>query len=146
MATQQGGVCPFSRDKKEKGRIELQHIHSIEAALVSTNYTKIGLQGEYYPFQIGYNEYSKDYTLYILASKAEDRIDWILALRQACAINKNLKKSYHKSVWDGKKWNCCDNHYRNSLGCQTATNWDRRREPDKSRYIDKVSEEEDSVE
>lgn len=56
-------------------------MHSIEAALVSSSSEEIGFQGELFAFQIGYQS-DNDYTLYLLAFKDEDRVDWILALRQ----------------------------------------------------------------
>ncbi|XP_045478600.1 tyrosine-protein kinase Btk29A isoform X2 [Harmonia axyridis] len=67
--------------RKERGRVELQQVHSIEAALVVVNPEEIGCKGELFAFQIGYQS-DNDYTLYLLAFKDEDRVDWILALRQ----------------------------------------------------------------
>ncbi|KAL3266721.1 hypothetical protein HHI36_010882 [Cryptolaemus montrouzieri] len=129
--------------RKEKGRVELQQIHSIEAALVASNSEEIGLQGELFAFQIGYQA-DNDYTLYLLAFKDEDRIDWILALRQACVKNKNLRNRYHFGIWNGKKWNCCRNNGRDSLGCENSTTWRNNQDSNESKDKDKDSDKENN--
>jgi tyrosine-protein kinase Tec len=34
-----------------------------------------------FPFQVGYQEGGQEYTLYLLANREQDRVDWIRALR-----------------------------------------------------------------
>lgn len=47
----------------------------------------------------------------------------IFFLLLACANNRSLRTKYHQGVWNGKKWSCCKNNARNSLGCELCTFW-----------------------
>ncbi|KAF2880984.1 hypothetical protein ILUMI_25200 [Ignelater luminosus] len=113
-----------SEDKrKEKGRVDLENVHSVEAILLSSSIEENRPQGISYPFQVGYQEYNQDYALHLLASTPKERTDWILALRTICRYNKNLRTKYHTGVWNSKRWTCCRNTVRGSVGCENCTTW-----------------------
>jgi tyrosine-protein kinase Tec len=40
-----------------------------------------------FPFQVGYQEGGQEYTLYLLANREQDRIEWIRALRAGNHFN-----------------------------------------------------------
>lgn len=70
-------VFCFIQKRKERGRIDLENVHCIEIVHTLSS----SEENSKFPFQIGYQEGSQDYVLYLLASKEQDRSDWILALR-----------------------------------------------------------------
>ncbi|KAJ8922493.1 hypothetical protein NQ315_007521 [Exocentrus adspersus] len=107
--------------RKEKGRIDLETVHTVEPAQ-SFNKYEIGNQGDLWPFLVGYQS-DDDYSLFLLAFKDSDRIDWILDIRKVCATNGNVKFYFHPSPWTGKKWGCCKNSVRLSEGCRESGYW-----------------------
>ena len=61
--------------------MDLSAVHSIEAAVLSATPEEIGIQGDFYPFQLGY--VSDDYyILYLVALNDPERTDWIQTLRR----------------------------------------------------------------
>lgn len=73
-------VC-FLQKRKEKGRVELERVHTIEEAQSVFSNEEVGIQGEFFPFLVGYHQ-EEDYTLFLLGSEELDRIGWIFSLRK----------------------------------------------------------------
>lgn len=94
---------------KLKGRIDLKSVKFIECLNDDALDRK-------YAFQIGYN----DYHLYVIASSADQRDDWINTLRKLCADNLDLVDKYHGGIWSGGRWTCCGLIVRNASGCLTS--------------------------
>ncbi|KAJ3657749.1 hypothetical protein Zmor_009532 [Zophobas morio] len=116
--------------RKEKGRVDLSAVHSIEAAVLSATPEEIGIQGDFYPFQLGY--VSDDYyILYLVALNDPERTDWIQTLRRACSNNLNLRTTFHPGNWTGKKWTCCQRTSKTSDGCKLCSNWTQEEDGDK---------------
>lgn len=67
--------------RKEKGRVELERVHTIEEAQSVFSNEEVGIQGEFFPFLVGYHQ-EEDYTLFLLGSEELDRIGWIFSLRK----------------------------------------------------------------
>jgi tyrosine-protein kinase Tec len=107
--------------RKEKGRVTLTSVLSIEPAVLSASPEEIGVQGEFYPFQVGYVS-DDHYTLYLVALKDAERNDWLLALRKACSTNLNLRSRYHPGYWNGRKWSCCLKN-KSYEGCESCSSW-----------------------
>lgn len=70
----------------------LTSVLSIEPAVLSASPEEIGVQGEFYPFQVGYVS-DDHYTLYLVALKDAERNDWLLALRKGRRISSPAKQS-----------------------------------------------------
>lgn len=68
--------------------MDLSTVHSIETAFLPASAEEIGVQGDFYPFQIGYLA-DDDYILYLIALKDVDRTDWILTLRKGTIITRS---------------------------------------------------------
>lgn len=64
---------------REKGRIDLETVHTVEAAL--SFHIKEGELKELCPFLVGYHN-EKDYNLFLLAHNENDRFEWIVAIRE----------------------------------------------------------------
>lgn len=62
-------------------------MHSIETAVLLSTSEELGIQGEFYPFQIGYVS-DDSYVLYLVALKDAERSAWIQTLRKG-----NVKQS-----------------------------------------------------
>uniref|UniRef100_A0A0A9WY19 Tyrosine-protein kinase n=2 Tax=Lygus hesperus TaxID=30085 RepID=A0A0A9WY19_LYGHE len=108
--------------RKEKGRISLKSIKFVEIGTLQdlsgdSSVVQTGL-----PLQLGYVESGQDYILYVLTEENQDRDDWINALRSLCAQNE-VNSTFHKGVWNGKRWSCCRGSTRNSAGCTNTTTW-----------------------
>ncbi|EFA02156.1 tyrosine-protein kinase Btk isoform X1 [Tribolium castaneum] len=108
--------------RKEKGRIDLNSVYCIEPAVLSATPEETGIQGDFYPFQIGYVS-DDHYILYLVAVKDCERSDWIQALRKACANNFYVRNFHHSGFWNGKKWTCCQKNFKGNEGCKTCTSW-----------------------
>lgn len=67
--------------RKQKGRVVLESVHLVEAALLAGSAEENRPAGLAFAFQVGYQESGQDYVLYLLAPTEKDRTDWILALR-----------------------------------------------------------------
>lgn len=67
--------------RKEKGRVDLETVHTVEPADSYYTNEEVGIDGEYWPFLVGYHS-DDDYTLFLLAVQSLERTDWILAIRQ----------------------------------------------------------------
>ncbi|XP_022669194.1 tyrosine-protein kinase Btk29A-like isoform X1 [Varroa destructor] len=93
---------------REKGRIPLSSIRLIE-------YVNDEAIDKKYVFQIGFEA---EHILYVVASSAEQRDEWICALRKFCTDNQCLVDKYHAKLWSGSKWACCGDPSRSSCGCQ----------------------------
>ncbi|OQR80376.1 tyrosine-protein kinase Btk29A-like, partial [Tropilaelaps mercedesae] len=93
---------------REKGCIPLSSIRLIE-------YVNDEAIDKKYVFQIGFES---EHILYVVASSAEQRDEWICALRKFCTDNQCLVDKYHVKLWSGSKWACCGDTSRNSCGCQ----------------------------
>jgi hypothetical protein len=89
-----GCILPWRllQKRKEKGRVTLTSVLSIEPAVLSASPEEIGVQGEFYPFQVGYVS-DDHYTLYLVALKDAERNDWLLALRKGRRISSPAKQS-----------------------------------------------------
>lgn len=78
--------------RKEKGKIELKNVYVIETAILpNEDYNLTDNFG--FAFQICYGESSQIYTLYLKATREQERTEWIKALRQGNYILiKNIQK------------------------------------------------------
>ncbi|KAG1712215.1 Tyrosine-protein kinase Btk29A [Nymphon striatum] len=94
---------------KEKGKIDLKSIKTLET--VSDD-----ALNKRFTFQIGYG----DYTLYVIASSAQQREDWLHLLRNYCEKNDELLDKHHPSVWSSGKWLCCLSSQKYDSGCKTS--------------------------
>ncbi|KAF7265510.1 hypothetical protein GWI33_021084 [Rhynchophorus ferrugineus] len=108
--------------KKEKGRVELDRVHTIESAQCFFSNEEVGVDGELFPFLVGYHQ-DDDYTLFLLTIRSLDRVEWILAIREACANNKNVKYYFHPAPWNGRKWHCCKINTKLAEGCRECSTW-----------------------
>lgn len=70
-----------SQKRKEKGRVELERVHTVEAAQSFFTNEEVGIEGDFHPFLVGYHQ-DEDYTLFLLALNNVDRIYWILDIRR----------------------------------------------------------------
>ncbi|XP_003741153.1 tyrosine-protein kinase Btk29A [Galendromus occidentalis] len=93
---------------REKGRIVLTSISLIE-------YVNDEALDKKNVFQIGFDT---EHILYIVASSAEQRDEWLCALRKLCTDNQCLVDKYHSKLWTGSKWSCCGDSSKLSCGCQ----------------------------
>ncbi|XP_071086830.1 tyrosine-protein kinase Btk-like isoform X1 [Haliotis cracherodii] len=103
---------------KEKGCIALPNVRAVE------NVENRMLDNRDNVFQVMYHENSDFFTLYIVALNADQRDTWVTAIRQqAQKQGANFVPKYHKGVWTKtlRKYNCCDQLYRNAPGCEVAT-------------------------
>nr|XP_023017662.1 tyrosine-protein kinase Btk29A-like [Leptinotarsa decemlineata] len=107
---------------QERGRIQLDSIHTVESAN-KLHHKDLLKADEYSHFLLGFTSKGKDHILFLLASTPSDRIDWIVAIRGACANNIHLKKTFHPSPWRDGKWDCCRSTRRKSDGCQPCGSW-----------------------
>ncbi|XP_066254170.1 tyrosine-protein kinase Btk isoform X2 [Euwallacea similis] len=108
--------------RKEKGRIELERVHTVEAAQTFFSKEEVGFEGEFYPFLVGYHQ-DEDYTLFLLALRDVDRVYWILAIKKVCAYNNNIRSYFHPAPWNGRRWYCCKKTAKLSEGCRECDNW-----------------------
>lgn len=131
--------------RKEKGKIELKNVYVIETAVLPIEDCNL-TDGYGYAFQICYGESSQIYTLYLKATKEQDRTEWINALRLgeykfpikvsdgwglifSFAVCRNLSTKpnthYHEGVWNSKLgWSCCRGLNRIVHGCKATTSWE----------------------
>lgn len=74
----------FVQKRKERGRVELESVHSVEISYLDQLEENGGglPPGPSFPFQLGYSEAEDDYVLYLLAQKDNDRTEWISTLRK----------------------------------------------------------------
>ncbi|KAK9703552.1 SH2 domain [Popillia japonica] len=108
--------------RRERGRVILENVVYIEG-------TQIVNPVDEYPFQVGYQESGQDYTLCLFALREFDRIEWILALRKACSLNKILRTTYHPGFWNGRRWSCCKNTQKSSpQACSNCSRWQTEEE------------------
>ncbi|XP_069676955.1 tyrosine-protein kinase Btk isoform X3 [Periplaneta americana] len=123
--------------RKERGRVEIGSVQVVEIAQLSGpgggggsgggSDNSLVLDGgphpAGFPFQVGYHEGGQEYTLYLLASRDQDRAEWIQALRAVCSENSCLSERYHIGLWNGKRWTCCRLLTRSADGCDSCTSW-----------------------
>ncbi|CAG9823039.1 unnamed protein product [Phaedon cochleariae] len=109
--------------REEKGRILLETVHTVEIATNFFTKEEIGVSEEVWPFLLGYQVKGRDYLLFLCALRKEDRIDWILAIREACLNNKTIKSEFHPAPWISKNWACCGSTVRYSEGCRKCGDW-----------------------
>lgn len=84
--------------RKERGRIAVESVHVVETASLGNGSTGGGVGDAAgggdtgggggsggvpsgLPFQVGYREAGQEYTLYLLATREQDRAEWIRAIR-----------------------------------------------------------------
>ncbi|KAJ9599562.1 hypothetical protein L9F63_009960, partial [Diploptera punctata] len=123
--------------RKERGRIDIGSVQVVETAQLSGSggggvgggdtgsNNGLILEGPGYPFQVGYQDGGQEYTLYLLANRDQDRVEWITALRAVCSDNSSLSERYHVGLWSGKRWTCCRLSNRSADGCDSCTSWSR---------------------
>lgn len=71
----------------KKGQVELRLVHTIEPA--SSDFASgddVGVDGAIWPFLVGYYGDDDDYTLFVIASDAEERFEWIEAIRKGLSM------------------------------------------------------------
>ncbi|XP_024083882.1 tyrosine-protein kinase Btk29A isoform X2 [Cimex lectularius] len=108
--------------RKERGKILLSSVRFVEIANLQDSSGENSVpQGS--PLQVGYTESGQDYTLYLLASKSQERDDWINVLRSTCGENSDVSTTYHCGLWNGKRWTCCRVSTRTVAGCTNTTVW-----------------------
>ncbi|XP_011299243.1 tyrosine-protein kinase Btk29A isoform X3 [Fopius arisanus] len=126
-----------SERRKERGRIAIENVHVVEtASLGNVGVGDVAAGSEAgsgggggggippgLPFQVGYREAGQEYTLYLLAAREQDRVEWIRALRAVCSENPGLSGRYHAGLWSGKRWSCCRLSTRSAEGCDTCSSW-----------------------
>ncbi|KAG7207834.1 hypothetical protein KM043_009435 [Ampulex compressa] len=120
--------------RKERGRIAVESVHVVETASLGSSAGDVagseatsGAGGggvpPGLPFQVGYREAGQEYTLYLLATREQDRAEWIRAIRAVCSENPGLSGRYHAGLWSGKRWSCCRLSTRSAEGCDTCSSW-----------------------
>ncbi|CAG9762218.1 unnamed protein product [Ceutorhynchus assimilis] len=129
--------------RKEKGRVDLDRVHTIEAAERFFSNEEVGIEGDFYPFLVSYH-HDEDYTLFLLALRDFDRIYWILAIRNVCAHNANVRSYFHPAPWNGRKWTCCKNNTKLTDGCRECDGWLSSQEssPSKDSFKENLSNKE----
>ncbi|ENN82671.1 hypothetical protein YQE_00955, partial [Dendroctonus ponderosae] len=122
--------------RKEKGRVELERVHTIEEAQSVFSNEEVGIQGEFFPFLVGYHQ-EEDYTLFLLGLEELDRIGWIFSIRKVCAYNRNVRNYFHPAPWNGRRWTCCRKATKLVDGCRECNSWTDSQESSPSRGSNK---------
>ncbi|XP_065342828.1 tyrosine-protein kinase Btk isoform X3 [Cloeon dipterum] len=116
--------------RRERGRIELSRVSVVETAQLAGDGEPPPPVG--FAFQVGYAEGGQSFTLHLLASKEQDRADWIRSIRAVCADNINLSERFHVGVWNGRRWSCCRVPTRSAEGCDSSSWTPRNQQSNRS--------------
>jgi PH domain len=74
-----GVILGWLQRRRERGHIDLSKVCVVETAQLAGDGEPTPPVG--FAFQVGYSEGAQSYTLHLLATREQDRSDWIRAIR-----------------------------------------------------------------
>ncbi|XP_076467767.1 tyrosine-protein kinase Btk-like [Babylonia areolata] len=99
---------------RKKGEIPLKMVKVVEKV------KDLMLENKINAFQVVYQEDLEYFTLYMVATHAHERDDWVKAIRKG-ALDQDARflEKYHCGVWTKKqgRFNCCEQVDRSAMGC-----------------------------